>query len=111
MTDHCCQLSAIWNWHAALTQCLLLACYATLSAAMELATELVQQAVYADPDGDNIKAQLSHVAYTLATATTPQQQLAALEQAENIVRQSSSRFVLSSYVHHSAVLDTRSRPS
>lgn len=67
---------------------------------MELATELVQQAVYADPDGDNTKAQLSHVAYTLATATTPQQQLAALEQAENIVRRPSSRFVLSSYVHH-----------
>lgn len=55
------------------------------SEAMELATHLVQQAVEADPHGDNIKAQLSHIAYALATATTPQQQLVALEHAEHLV--------------------------
>ena len=52
---------------------------------MELATYLVQQAVEADPHEDNTKAQLSHVAYTLATAATPHQQLVALEHAERLV--------------------------
>lgn len=56
-------------------------------AAMELATELVQQAVAADPAGDNVKAQLSFVAYSLATATTPQLQADALEHAQGLAEE------------------------
>lgn len=52
---------------------------------MKLAASLVQQAVQADPGGDNLKAQLSHVAYTLATAAMPQEQLGALEHAKRLV--------------------------
>ena len=52
---------------------------------MELATGLVQQAVEADPEGDNIKAQLSFVAYALATAASPEQQLGALKHADHLV--------------------------
>jgi hypothetical protein len=55
--------------------------------AMELATELVQQAVAADPGGDNVKAQLSFVAYSLATATTPQLQADALEHAQGLAEE------------------------
>eukprot|EP01043_Picozoa_sp_COSAG02_P022481 COSAG02_NODE_1170_length_14123_cov_9.614946_6_plen_166_part_00 len=60
-------------------------CMRESSKAMELATELVQQAVEADPEGDNIKAQLSFVAYALATAATPHEQFSALEHAEHLV--------------------------
>ena len=58
--------------------------YAGQPAAMALATELVQAAVDADGRRDNIKAHMSAVAYSLATARTAEQQAAALEHAEGV---------------------------
>ena len=60
--------------------------YAGQPAAMALATELVQAAVDADGRRDNIKAHMSAVAYSLATARTAEQQAAALEHAEGVAQ-------------------------